>query len=164
MLAVDNPVSPGENRFVRVQLVCHFINAQFTFCTLPCLFYRRTLQSGVWQVFPAELKLISPTLFPEFLTCSAEPPNSPLSAALFERAGFKTKQLSNSLPQSFFSLLPSSLPHGASRLPNLLRSRIAEGLLSVATEITSPPESPDKTRFPCSGPPPQNQCVAKGIW
>lgn len=68
-------------------------------------------------------------------------------------------QLSNNLPQSF--------PHSHIELPTyqtLCFPGSLKGLLSVAAEITSPPESPVETRFPRSSPPPQNQCILKGIW
>lgn len=105
---------------------------------VPCLGCSSVLKSAVEQVFPAELSLNSPTLFLSFF-----PPNSTLSAVLFEQCIYKQYSYQRTClsPVFFFLVTPTtSFPPA---LP--LLSRIAEGLLSVTAEIKAPPESSVRT-------------------
>lgn len=75
---------------------------------------------SIEQVFPAELWLNSPTLFPNSFTRSSKPPNGTFSAMLFEQVRYKQRRYQ----RTRLSPVSSSLLHRASHLLCSLLSRV----------------------------------------
>lgn len=129
----------------------------------PCLVCSLMLKTAVWSRFSRQYSSWTPPRHSWVFSLTA----LNLQTAHFQHCSLNKVDANNAAIKQLASVLLffllSSLPHRASHLLYTLLSRIAEGLLCVAAEITSTPENPVRTRFPSSSSPLQNHCIVKGI-